>query len=334
MAEPRRPFPIARIVGTGRWLPATVRTNDDIAALGLDTSDERISALCGIRQRHIASPSDSTATMAAQAARRALDRAGVAADAVDAIVLSTATTDRLLPSTAVDVQAHLGATSAAAFDLAAACSGWLYGLSVAEGLLASGRAATVLVIGAEKMSAIIDWRDRATAPLFGDGAGAAVLQRSSTEAGVISSFMRSDGRLADLLQRPGGGASIPFGSYPASDGLHHVKMNGREIFKHAVRGMTEAAQEALRAAELDAGDVDVMIPHQANSRIIEATAAQAGIALDKVYINVDRCGNTSSASIPIALDEAIVAGRVGPGSRVLLTAFGAGATWASAVLRF
>jgi 3-oxoacyl-[acyl-carrier-protein] synthase-3 len=262
-----------------------------------------------------------------------MERAGVHAGELDAIILSTATPDRLLPSTAVDLQAELGATRAAAFDLSAACSGWLYGLTVGEGLITSGSAETVLVVGAEKMSSIVDWSDRATCVLFGDGAGAVVLTKSRQGRGILSTFMRSDGTLAELLYRPAGGATIPMSAAVLADRTHFVKMAGREVFKAAVRSMSEAADRALDGAKLTGADVDLLIPHQANIRIIEATAKHANIPMEKVYVNVDRYGNTSSASIPIALDEARELGRVGDGSLVMMVAFGAGFTWASTVVR-
>jgi 3-oxoacyl-[acyl-carrier-protein] synthase-3 len=326
--------PLAYFAGTGRGVPSAVMTNHDFGALGIETSDEWIVERTGIRQRHIAKNGESTCSMAADAARHAMARAGVHAGELDAILLSTATPDRLLPATAVDVQAALGAKRAAAFDVGAACSGWLYALIAAEGMIASGAAETILVIGAEKMSAIVDWEDRATCVLFGDGAGAVILKRSKQQKGILSNFMRSDGALAELLWRPGGGATTPFGEAVLSDRSHFVKMAGREVFKHAVRSMSEAADRALDGAKLTGADVDVMIPHQANVRIIEATAKHANIPMEKVYVNVDRYGNTSSASIGIALDEAIEQGRVKDGSTVLLVAFGAGFTWASMVVRF
>lgn len=325
--------PYAQLASTGRSAPARVLTNHDFAALGLETSHEWIVERTGIVERHIAAGEESTCSMATDAARIAMERAGVTAGELDVIVLSTATPDRLLPSTAVDVQAALGATRAAAFDLSAACSGWLYGLTVGEGLITAGSAETVLVIGAEKMSAIVDWTDRSTAVLFGDGAGATVLQRSEGGRGILSSFMRSDGTLAELLYRPHGGATVPMSVAVLEDRSHLVRMAGREVFKHAVRSMSEAADRALDGARLTSQDIDLLIPHQANVRIIEATAKHAGISMDKVYVNVDRYGNTSSASIGIALDEAIEQGRVGEGSTVLLVAFGAGFTWASACIR-
>jgi 3-oxoacyl-[acyl-carrier-protein] synthase III len=326
--------PVAYLAGTGRAAPARVVTNNDFAALGLETSHEWIVERTGISERRIASAGDSTCSMAADASRIAMQRAHVNAGELDVIVLTTATPDRLLPSTAVDVQAALGATRAAAFDVSAACSGFLYGLQVAEGLIAANSHETVLVVSAEKMSAIVDWKDRATCVLFGDGAGAAVLQRAKHGKGVLSSFIRSDGTLAELLYRPAGGATVPFSEDVLNDRSHYVKMAGREVFKHAVRSMSEAADRALDAARLTGNDIDLMIPHQANVRIIEATAKHANIPMDKVYVNVDRYGNTSSASIPIALDEALECGRIKEGSTVLMVAFGAGFTWASTIVRF
>ncbi len=326
--------PLAYLAGTGRAAPAKVLTNHDFAALGLETSHEWIVERTGISERHIAGEGESTCSLAADAARTAMQRAHVHAGELDVIILTTATPDRLLPSTAVDLQAALGATRAAAFDVSAACSGFLYGLQIAEGLIASGAHETALVVSAEKMSAIVDWQDRATCVLFGDGAGAAVVQRSKHGKGILSSFIRSDGTLAELLYRPAGGATVPFSEAVLGERSHYVKMAGREVFKHAVRSMSEAADRALDAARLTGSDIDLMIPHQANVRIIEATAKHANIPLDKVYVNVDRYGNTSSASIPIALDEAIDCGRIKEGSTVLMVAFGAGFTWASTVVRF
>ena len=326
--------PVTYFAGTGRASPPKVVTNDDFAALGLETSHEWIVERTGISERRIAGPGESTCSLAADAARTAMQRAHVNAGELDVIILTTATPDRLLPSTAVDVQAALGATRAAAFDVSAACSAFIYAVQVAEGLIAAGSHETALVVSAEKMSAIVDWTDRSTCVLFGDGAGAAVLQRAKHGKGVLSSFIRSDGTLAELLYRPAGGATVPFSEAVLKDRSHFVKMAGREVFKHAVRSMSEAADRALDAARLTGNDIDLMIPHQANVRIIEATAKHANIPMEKVYVNVDRFGNTSSASIPIALDEALECGRIKEGSTVLLVAFGAGFTWGSAVVRF
>ncbi|HUX34564.1 MAG TPA: beta-ketoacyl-ACP synthase III [Gemmatimonadaceae bacterium] len=326
--------PIAYLASTGRGVPARVMTNHDFAAIGIDTSDEWIVGRTGIRERHIAAPDETTCTMAAVAARQAMERAGVHAGDIDTIVLSTATTDRLLPSTAVDLQAELGASRASAFDISAACSGFVYASTVAEGLIAAGSAETVLVVSAERMSSIIDWTDRATCVLFGDGAGAAIVRPATRDRGILGSFMRSDGALANLLYRPAGGAAHPFDAQVLADRSFYVKMAGREVFKHAVRSMAEACDRVLDAAKLTSADIDLLIPHQANMRIIEATAKHANIPMDKVFVNVDRYGNTSSASIPIALDEAIEQGRVKEGTTVLLAGFGAGFTWGSMVIRF
>ena len=324
--------PIAYFAGTGRGVPATVMTNFDFAKIGIDTTDEWIVERTGIKQRHIAK-TESTTDLAAAAAREAMRKAGVQPGELDIIVLATASPDRLLPSASVDLQAALGASRAAALDVGAACSGFIYGASVAEGLMAAGSAETALVVGVEKLSAITDWKDRSTCVLFGDGAGAAVLKRSRQHKGILSAFLRSDGSLGDLLCRPGGGAKRPFSEDVLAERSQFIHMNGREVFKNAVRSMSDAAARALDAAKLTAADIELMIPHQANIRIIEATAKHAGIPMDKVYVNVDRFGNTSAASIPIALDEAIECGRIGEGSTVLLVAFGAGFTWGSMIVR-
>lgn len=326
--------PVAAIAGTGRGLPAHVMTNHDFAAIGIETSHEWIMERSGISERRIARNGETTCSMASDAARKAMEVAGVHPGQIDLIVLSTATPDRLLPATAVDIQAELGATRAAAFDVGAACAGWLYAMATAEGLIMSGTAETALVIGSEKMSSIIDWKDRATCVLFGDGAGAVVLTRSKHGKGILSSYMRSDGKLADLLYRPDGGATTPLSADVLEKRSHLVRMAGREVFKHAVRSMADAADRALDGARLTGSDIDLLIPHQANVRIIEATAKHSGIPMEKVYVNVDRYGNTSSASIPIALNEAIESGRVKEGSTVMMVAFGAGFTWASMVVRF
>jgi 3-oxoacyl-[acyl-carrier-protein] synthase-3 len=254
---------------------------------------------------------------------------------VDVLVLATATPDRWLPSTACDTQALLGCTNAAAFDVMAACSGWLYALTVAEGYLAARRGEVALVIATEKMSSIVDWTDRSTCVLFGDGAGAALLKPANGSGrGILSSHHRSDGNLAHLLYRPSGGARVPMSEAVIREGSHFLRMEGREIFKNAVRSMAEATHIALHDAGLTAEDVDLMIPHQANLRIIEATAKYAGIPMDKVFVNLDRYGNMSSASIPVALDEALEQGRIGKGANVLTATFGAGLTWGAMTWRF
>jgi 3-oxoacyl-[acyl-carrier-protein] synthase-3 len=331
MIQPR--LPRARVVSTGRFNPPRIVTNHELESL-VDTNDEWIRSRTGIRERRIADKDVHAADMAAAAARVAMERAGVEAEGLDMILLSTATPDRLLPSTACDVQALLGARNAAAYDYATACSGFLYGLSMAEAHIASGQAETVLVCATEKMSSIVDWTDRTTCVLFGDGAGAAVVQKATDERGILSTFMKSDGTLAELLWRPGGGARIPLDIAVLDERSHYVKMAGPEVFKSAVRAMCEAAETAMQRAGVTSDDIDLLVPHQANIRIIEATAKYARMPMEKVYVNVDRYGNMSSASIPVALDEAFETGRVGPGSLVLMVAFGAGFTWAANVVRF
>lgn len=326
--------PVAQLGGVAHSVPERVVTNHDFKAMGLDTSHEWIMPRTGICSRRIASEGESTCSMAAAASRVALERSSIDVEDVDVIILSTATPDRLLPATAVDVQAALGADRAAAFDIGAACSGWLYGLTVGEGLIASGQAKNVLVVGSEKMSSIVDWTDRSTCVLFGDGAGATVLTPAANGTGILSSYMGSDGKLAELLYRPSGGAAIPMSPEVLEDRSWLVKMAGREVFKHAVHTMSDAVDQALERADLSASDIDLLVPHQANIRIIEATAKHAGIGMDKVFVNIDRYGNTSSASIPISLDEAIEQGRITDGTTVLMVAFGAGFTWASMVVRF
>lgn len=328
--------PCAYIAGTGHAVPKTIVTNDDISAMGLDTNDAWIRERTGIRQRHIARNGESVKSLSADAARLAMTRAGVQPGEIDVIILGTASPDHLLPATSVELQSELGCTRAASFDIGAACSGWLYGTIVGESLIQSGSAETVLVIGAEKLSAVVDWTDRNTCILFADGAGATVMRRTrGGQKGVLASFMRSDGALAELLWRPAGGAVEPFDTLTdETKSRQYVRMAGREVFKHAVRAMADACDRVLDAAKLTAADVDLMIPHQANVRIIEATAKHAGVAMEKVFVNVDRFGNTSAASIPIALDDAIAQGRVKEGSTVLFAAFGAGFTWGSLVVRF
>jgi 3-oxoacyl-[acyl-carrier-protein] synthase III len=326
--------PIAEIVATGRYLPERVLTNADLEKM-VETSDDWISERTGIRERRIADADMGAADMGARASRIAMERANVHPGEIDVIVLATATPDRLLPSTGCDMQALLGATNAAAYDISAACSGFIYALSVAEGHIASGNAEIALVVATEKMSGIVDWTDRNTCVLFGDGAGAVVLRRASTGRGaVLSSFIRSDGTLAELLWRPAGGVKVPMDIAVLDEKSHLVRMAGREVFKSAVRSMAEAADQALMRAGLTGADIDLLVPHQANMRIIEATARYAGVPMEKVFVNVDRYGNMSSATVPIALDEAAEQGRLKKGDHVMMVAFGAGFTWASAVLRW
>jgi 3-oxoacyl-[acyl-carrier-protein] synthase-3 len=326
--------PFAEVASVGTAVPERVLTNHELSQV-LDTSDQWIVERTGIRERRIAAPEQSVAMLSRDASLLALERAGVGVEEIDTIVLATASPDRLLPSTACDLQALLGASNAAAFDVGAACPGYVYALTVAEGLIASGQSRTVLVIGAEKLSTITDFQDRSTAILFGDGAGASVVRRAQGSGrGILSTFLKSDGRLAPLLYRPGGGSADPISEKVVCERSHYMKMAGREVFKAAVLAMAEACDAALTRAGVSADEVDLMIPHQANLRIIEATAKHANMPMSKVMVNLDRFGNTSSASIPLALDQAVAEGRVGPGSLLLLVAFGAGFTWGSAVVRW
>lgn len=327
------PKPIVEITSTGRWLPERVVTNADMEKM-VDTSDEWIRQRTGIRERRIADKDTGAAEMGTEAAKIAMKRAGVQPGEVDLIVVATATPDRLLPATACDIQAMLGAKNAAAFDIAAACSGFLYALTIAEGHIAAGRGEIALVISTEKMTGIVDWTDRSTFVLFGDGAGAAIVKKAENGRGMISNFIRSDGNLAELLWRPGGGLKEPFDVGMIDSKNHLVKMAGSEVFKSAVRSMAEAADQALIRAGMTGDDIDLLIPHQANIRIIEATAKYAKIPMEKVFVNVDRYGNMSSATVPIALDEAIEQGRVKKGDNILMVAFGAGFTWGSSVVRW
>ena len=325
--------PFVQIVSTGRYLPDHVMTNHDMESI-VETSDEWIVERTGIRERRIASPETTAADMGTAAARIALERAGVTPEEVDVLIVSTATPDRWLPATACDIQALMGATKAVAFDVAGACTGFLYALTLAEGYIATGRAEIVLVVATEKMSAIMDWEDRTTCVLFGDGAGAAVVRKSGGERGILGTHHQSDGRLADLLYRPAGGAAIPMDEEVLRNRSHLVQMAGREVFKHAVRAMASSSGKALERTGWALEDVDLVFPHQANKRIIEATARYAGLPMEKVFVNVHRYGNMSSATIPVAMDEAIEEGRLQPGMNLLLVAFGAGLTWGAMAVRW
>src|SRR5260370_2024556 len=272
--------------------------------------------------------------MGQAAALQVLAETGLTPLDIDALVVATCSPDRLLPSQACDLQALLGAKHAAAFDVQAACTGFLYALTVAEGLVAAEQAERVLVVASEKLTSIMDWSDRTTAVLFGDGAGATLARKSTTGRGILSSYLKSGGTLAELLYPPGGGAAHPPDAALLPERSDHIKMAGREVFKAAVLSMADACDQALARAHLSARDIDVLIPHQANIRIIEATAKHAGLPMDKVYVNVDRYGNTSAASVAIALDEAVRCGRLTPGMKVMFCAFGAGFTWASLVVQW
>lgn len=327
----------AGILGVGAAVPDRVLTNADLERM-VDTSDEWIRTRTGIRERRIAPEDMATADLAEQAARRALTSAGVAPDAIDMIVVATVTPDMAFPSTACLVQERLGSLNAGAFDLSAGCSGFVYALDVATRMIESGVYRHILVIGADLLSRVTDFTDRSTCVLFGDGAGAVVMGPVKG-AGVMASYLGADGRGGSKLYIPSDGPAQPLGEVAAScvqngDGRGTIRMEGNEVFKFAVRIMGEAALEALRRAELDPEDVDLFIPHQANIRIIDAAAKRLNLPAEKVFVNVDKYGNTSAASIPIALNEAYEEGRIAAGDRLVLVGFGAGLTWAAAVLEW
>lgn len=325
--------PVARISATARYLPERVMTNADLERM-VDTSDTWIRERTGIRERRIASRDTGAVTMGTRAACAALQKAGLTGRDIDLIIVSTATPDRMLPTTSCEIQAAIGASRRCfAFDLQAACTGFLYAVTMAEGQIAAGRAEAVLIVSTEKMSTIIDWDDRATCILFGDGAGAAVVQPSTNGEGILSSYHRSDGNLAELITRPAGGARTPLTPERLRKREHMLQMAGPEVFKAAVRAMSKASKRALKDAGLETSDIDLLVPHQANARIIEATAKYARVPMDRVFMNLHRYGNISSATIPVGLDEALEEGRIGPGSHVLMTAFGAGLTWGAMTMR-
>jgi 3-oxoacyl-[acyl-carrier-protein] synthase-3 len=321
------------IVGTGHYLPEKVMTNDDWAKL-VDTSDEWITTRSGIKERHFVSDGEATSDMVAAAATRAIEDAGIDKNDIDLIVVGTISPDNAYPSTGNWVQKKLDMPTVPSFDISAACSGFLYGIIIADSFIRSGTAKTILVAGAEIMSRIIDWEDRATCVLFGDGAGAAVVTASrDDDRGILSSCWGSDGNLGELLKQPAGGSAMPATMKTVQKKLHTVHMRGNEVFKHAVLRMQEAAIKAIELANLTSDDIDLYIPHQANIRIIDATIRRAGIPLEKTYINIDKIANISSATIPIGLDQARKEGRIKPGDTVLMSSFGAGFTWAGVVVR-
>ncbi len=325
--------PIARIAGIGAAAPSTIITNADLEKT-LDTSNDWIVERTGIRERRVLQPNEVLSDLFVAASREALAAAGLEMSAIDTIICGTCTPDRRLPSAACDVQAKLGGGTAAAFDVAAACPGWLYSLTVAEGLIASGASQRVLAMGGDRLSSIVDWEDRNTAVLFGDGAGAAVLVPALDNRGILATSLGADGTLADLLYIPAGGSTEPPTEAVIRDRRLFVKMAGREVFKVAVRRMAQACHQALGKAGLRPQDVDLLVPHQANLRIINSTAGEVGVPIEKVVINIDRYGNTSAGTIPMALVEAEQSGRLKPGMVVLLVSFGAGFTWGAVVVRW
>jgi 3-oxoacyl-[acyl-carrier-protein] synthase III len=322
----------SRIVGTGAYVPDRVLTNADLERM-VATSDAWILERTGIRERRIAAPGQACSDLGTRAARQALAAAGIQPADLDMILVATCTGDQPLPSTACLIQAQLGAQRAAACDLSAACCGFVYALSVADAYVKTGTQ-YVLVVGAEVMSAITDWTDRGTCILFGDGAGAAVVGPAEGNRGILSTHLRSEGGLGDLICVPGGGSDMPPSEKMLTEKAQYLKMKGNETYKVAIKTLEEVARETLSAHGLTVNDIDVYVPHQANIRIIKAVAERLQLPMEKIFMNIDRYGNTSAASIPLALDEAVRAGRVKEGSLVMIGAFGAGLTWASALIRW
>jgi len=321
------------IAGVGAYVPERILTNADLEKM-VNTTDEWITSRTGIKERHIAAKDEFTSDLATKAALLAMKRAGVTPEQIDLIVVATITPDMPFPSTACLVQRKIGAFRAAAFDLEAACSGFIYGLEVAQQFIMSRTYDTVLVIGAEKLSSIVDWEDRNTCVLFGDGAGAAVLQNRPGAHGLLTAVMGADGRKSDLLFMAAGGSRCPATAESVSSRMHYLKMEGKETFKNAVQAMVTAASEALRRCELDISRIKCIIPHQANRRIIDAVGDRLGAKPEQLFANLHKFGNTSAASVAIALDEAVTTGRVQAGDLILRVVFGAGLTWGAAVIEW
>ena len=324
----------AVISGVGAWVPEKILTNDDLAKI-VDTNDEWITSRTGIRERHIAAANETCSDMAAQAGKAALENAGVNPEEIDLLVVATITPDTTMPSTACFVQPKLGLINATCFDISAACSGFIYALDIARQYILTGAAKKVMVIGAEKMSAILDWQDRGTCVIFGDGAGAVILEEGTgTSRGIVSSAMGSEGKQASLIRVEAGGSSLPASLDTVNNRQHFIKMEGNQVFKSAVRGMSEIADQALRMAGLTTADIACVVPHQANIRIISAIAEKMSIPMENVVINLDRFGNTTAASIPLALEEAVRTSRIKNGDYILIVAFGAGLTWGASVIQW
>lgn len=321
------------IAGVGAYVPDRVLTNAELEKQ-VNTTDEWITSRTGIKERRLAAADQFTSDLGAEAAMRAMANAGVKPEEIDLIIVATITPDMPFPSTACLVQRRIGAYRAAAFDLEAACSGFIYALEIAQQFIMSRTYDTVLVIGAEKLSSIVDWQDRNTCVLFGDGAGAAILQNRPNRHGLLTAVMGADGTKADLLFMAGGGSRCPATTESVNNRMHYLKMEGKETFKNAVQAMMQAAEEALRRCEIDVTRLKCIIPHQANRRIIEAVGDRLGATPEQMFINLDKYGNTSAASVAIALDEAVRTGRVQQGDLVLLVVFGAGLTWGAAVIEW
>ena len=328
-----KPKRTVSIIGTGSYVPEKVLSNAELEKL-VDTSDEWIVTRTGIKERRIAADDEFTSDMAAQAANRAIEQAGIDPNEIDLIIVATVTPDMFFPSTACFVQQKISAKKAACFDVSAACSGFLYAIEIAQQFITSSTCNTVLVIGADKLSSIVDWKDRNTCVLFGDGAGAAILRNRAGSHGVLHTYMGSDGSLADILSMPGGGCRFPATPENISKGFNTIQMNGKETYKHAVTALLTAANAALEGSGLKTQDLACIIPHQANMRIIEAVAGRMNVPLERFMVKLDRFGNTSAAAVAIALDEANRTERMKIGEYVLLIVFGGGLTWASSVIQW
>jgi 3-oxoacyl-[acyl-carrier-protein] synthase III len=323
----------AKIIATGHYAPEKILTNHDLERM-VDTSDEWITERTGIKERRIAPEHQSTSDLAYEASKSALRKAGLKGGDLDLIVVATVSGDMPFPSTACFLQLHLNAKGAAAFDINATCSGFIYGLSIANSFIRSGQYKRILVVGAEILSRFTDWEEKTTCVLFGDGAGAAVIEATTGDSGIIAVDLYSDGSLWELINLPGGGSKNPATKETAQNRLHFIKMRGNETFKFAVKTLELLVVETLRKNNLEPSQLSALVPHQANLRIIQATAKRLGLPMDKVIVNIDRYGNTSAASIPIALDEAVEEGRIREGDYILLEAFGGGLTWASALMKW
>ena len=328
MCENRR----VGIIGLGAYLPEKILTNKDLEKM-VDTTDEWITSRTGIKERRIAHKDEATSDMATQAAKRALKDACLTAKDIDLIIVATITPDMFFPATACLVQEKLGARTVASFDISVACSGFIYGLAIANQFISSGTYKYALVVAAEKLSAITDWTDRSTCVLFGDGAGAAVLGPVE-KGGILSVHLGASGKEGDLIKLPAGGSRIPTTKKTVEDKLHFIKMDGSELFKHAVKIMADAAWEATRPLGLKAADISLVIPHQANARILHAAAKRMGLSPDKIYLNIERYGNMSAASSAVALVEAVKEGKIKKGDKILLDAFGGGLTWGAIVIEW
>ena len=322
------------IAGVGYAVPANIRANSEILKAFPDRTEEEMIHLTGIKERRIAPENICTSDLAVQAARRAMEQAGIRAEEINLIICATITPDMPFPATGCIIQHKLGAIHSAAFDVEAACSGFLFGLEIGQQFITSGTYDTVLVVGCEKLSTIVDWQDRSTCVLFGDGAGAAILRSRGEEHGILTTCMGADGSQADILLMPAGGSKFPASKESVSAGMHYLKMSGKEVYKQAVIAMQTAAEKALQKCNLTIADIQCVIPHQANLRIIEALADRLGAPMEKVYLNLHRYGNMSAASVAVALDEAAREGRFKRGDLILLIVFGSGLTWASCVIQW